>query len=181
MQPSKKIHIEVTENETYNKRMLRGRGMLLLLFIISIIFLLFKDTPVYLSAVFTFPIFLVVEIYERMKNKFFITLIKITPLYTEVIYKYKNEDERILRGELSDFDFKLKRTVWEKYPEYYMVIRFQGKLVIRQFKVDNWNNSRIKQVVKDISLLKGLEFTDPALNSFGRKFIRLIFPKFNFD
>jgi hypothetical protein len=181
MQPSKEIRFEVTEYETYSKRMLWGRGIILLLSVAFIIFMLIKDAPVYLSIVFICPLLFLIEIYERMKNKYFITKIKINSINTEITYKYKNNDERILQGAFSDFDFKLKRTVWEKYPEYYMVIRFQGKLVVRQFKIDNWNNGRIKQVVKDISLLKGIEFTDPALNSFSRKFIRLIFPKFNFD
>ena len=181
MQPSKEIRFEVTEYENYHKRMLFVRGMMVFLSLAFIILMAIDDIPVYLSITIAFPLLLIAEIYGRMMNRHFITKIKINPSYTEVIYKYKNKEERILRGTFSDFDFKLKRTVWEKYPEYYMVIRFQGKLAIRQFKVDNWNNSRIKQVVKDISLLKGIEFTDPALNSFGRKFIRLIFPKFNFD
>jgi hypothetical protein len=181
MQPSKEIRFEVTEYETYSKRMLWGRGIILLLSVAFIIFMSIDNIPVYISITIAFPFLLITEIYGRLKNMYFITKIIINPSYTEVIYKYKNKEERILHGAFSDFDFKLKLTEWERYPEYYMVIRFQDKLVIRQFKVDNWNDGRIKQVVKDISLLKGIEFTDPALNSFGRKFIRLIFPKFNFD
>ncbi len=188
MQPTKEILIEVTEKRYYNKRVLRARvlNFLYCFFIFSYLLFLSRDysfgLPVALFG-FSFALFLR-EIDIKMWNKYFITKLNINPLYTEVIYKYKNE-VRFLEGATSDFDFKLRHTQWDRYPQPYIAISYQGKQLVEQFSIDNWDDHDIKQVVMKICKLKEVEFWKPSVartfNNLHEKLIRPFFQKFKSD
>jgi hypothetical protein len=113
----------------------------------------------------------------------FITKLNINPLYTEVTYKLKNED-KILQGVTIDFDFRLKHTQ-DRHPKPYFAISYQGKQLVEQFSIDNWDDHDIKQVVMRICKLKEVEFWKPSVartfNNLHEKLIRPIFQKFKSD
>lgn len=98
-------------------------------------------------------------------------------------YKLKNED-KILQGATIDFDFRLKHTQ-DRHPKPYIAISYQGKQLVEQFRIDNWDDRDIKQVVMKICKLKEVEFWKPSVaRTFKKlyiKLIRLFFLKFNFD
>jgi hypothetical protein len=122
--------------------------------------------------------------YFRRNNRFFITKLHVTPIYTSIDYLDKNSKLiNTLKGDTNDFLISIRHNNWQrtKSPPAYISIFYQGKEVIRQFEIDNWAKQDIEQIVKDISLLKGLEIKEPSTITFGKKFIRLFFPKFNFD
>lgn len=185
MQPPKEIHIEVAEDKDYDERLMWGSlrrfGLCLLVFSI---FSVIEERNDYAPIIISTLLFVHSNYYLRRNNRFFITRFHFTPIYTSIDYLDKSSKLiNTLKGDTEDFQFRIRYNNWQrsKRPPAYLSISYQGKEVIRQFEIDNWAKQDIEQIVKDISLLKGLEIKDPALNSFSRKFIRLIFPKFNFD
>jgi hypothetical protein len=192
MQPPKEILIEVKEDKDYDERVFAPFLFnAFILFVVVVIAFNAIDSLLGFFMILTLGVgYVWLNIFNvKKKNSYFIYKLSVNPNDTLILYKFKQTDVvTFLQGKTSDFGFKIKVNASEnsKYaPHKFISISYQGKEVIRQFEIDNWARQDIEQIVRDICLIKGDEFWispfQRAVQSSGRKFVRLIFPKFNFD
>jgi hypothetical protein len=155
MQPPKEIHIEVTEKRDYHTRLLFARLRNISIVLGSGIFLNLKYDGMPKFAFYFLLIFsLIAEIALRVHNKFFIVSIDVVGENVRVLYKYKGEKlNRELRGNILEFDFKIRDVFLNKTQSYYLRIMYRGKVVVKQYPIDNWRKQVGYQEIKNICIL----------------------------
>lgn len=159
MELPKEIHIKVSEKRDYHTRLLFARLRNISIVLGSGIFLNLKYDGMPKFAFYCLLIFsLIAEIALRVHNKYFIVSIDVVGEDVRVLYKHKSEKlNRELRGNISEFDFKIRDVLLYKHKPFYIRIMFRGNVVIKQYHIDNWDNIKFIPIVKDISELKGTQ------------------------
>lgn len=157
MQPPKEIHIEVTEKRDYHTRVLYAiLRNILFVFLLGYVFSLKFDGLKVDVFYFLFFYFLLSLIALHQHNKYFINSIDIVGEDVRVLYKYKGERlNRELRGNISEFDFKISNVLLYKQKPFYIRLTYRDKVVVKQYHIDNWNDILFIPIVKDICSLKG--------------------------
>lgn len=192
MQPPKEILIEVIEDKDYDERVFAPFLFnAFILFVVVVIAFNAIDSLLGFFMILALGVgYVWLNIFNiKKKNSYFIYKLSVNPEVTLVSYKFKQTDALTsIQGKTSDFGFKIKVNASEnsRYaPHKYISISYQGKEIIKQFAIDKWAKQDTEQIVRDICLIKGDEFWispfERAVQNSSRKFIRLFFPKFNFD
>ncbi|MFY8034700.1 MAG: hypothetical protein ACOVMN_09280 [Flexibacteraceae bacterium] len=159
MEPPKEIHIEVSEKRDYHTRVLFAiLKNILFVLILGYIFSLKHEGLEVDAFYYLLFYFLLSLIALHEHNKYFIVSVDVVGEDVRVLYKYKGEkSNRELRGNISEFDFKIRDVLLYKNKPFYIRIMFRGNVVVKQYHIDNWDNIKFIPIVKDISELKGTQ------------------------
>lgn len=138
--------LKIEEPISYKERVNRNYKFNLMIAFCFCLFVGILSKWVY--AIFMSVFYVVIQNFKSDRwDKFFILSLRIDNEKVNLIYK--KEDELIeLTGLLHDFKFKKETVTFSKIGTIYLAVYFQGRLLIKQFRVGDWNENKIDEFLE---------------------------------
>jgi hypothetical protein len=113
-------------------------------------FVLLLATNLLVSVCFGLFFFIVQQIKMSARKKYFIFKLIIPNNDIEILYYEKGERNQS-KGILSDYSIKKKMTIISNAPNPYIEIRFENKLLLKQYEYKEWTKEEMDNLIKSIT------------------------------
>jgi len=133
------------EPEKFNNR--NNKSVIVIVMISVLVFLIVSSSTSWkYGIVIGLFIFVIQFSKSRRWDRFFIKKIKIENSDFHISY-YDEKELKTTIGKCSDFKLK-KETALNKTPTFYLAIYYKNNILLKQFEIGEWTNSKMDEIVK---------------------------------
>lgn len=133
------------EPEKFNNR--QKKSTLVIVMISILVFLIVSSSASWEYGIIIGIFVFIIQSYKsRRWDRFFIKKIRIENSDFHISY-YDDKELKTTIGKCSDFKLK-KETALNKTPTFYLAIYYKNNILLKQFEIGEWTNSKIDEIIK---------------------------------